>query len=80
MALLPWAQEVPGSNPGAPTKSLFCFHIVRSTTVHPSFTCENPADRRSDFANPLIRRTSLRSEHTKNTSWQECEKEVIESK
>ena len=26
VARLPWAQEVPGSNPGAPTKFLFVFN------------------------------------------------------
>jgi len=56
MTCLAWAQEAPGSNPGAPTKQLFCFYIARNTTVHPYFTCENSAGRRSDFANPLIRR------------------------
>jgi len=66
MTCLAWAQEAPGSNPGAPTKQLFCFYIARNTTVHPYFTCENSAGRRSDFANPLIRRTSQRGEQTKN--------------
>ena len=47
---------------------LFCFHIIRNTTVHPYFTCEIRRGRRSDFANPLTRRTYLRDEHTKNTS------------
>jgi len=65
---------------GPDQKQLSCFHIVRSTTVHPYFACENSAGRGSDFANPLIRRTSLCGKHTKDTSWQECEKEVIESK
>ena len=73
MALLAWAQEVPGSNPGAPTKTTLLLSCVSDTAAHPYFTCGNSAGRRSDFAIPLIRRTSLRGEHTKNTSWQERE-------
>jgi len=31
---LPWAQEVPGSNPGAPTKNIACFLLLIESGVH----------------------------------------------
>ena len=33
-AHLLWEQKVPGSSPGAPTKFIKAFHMVRSAKVH----------------------------------------------
>src|SRR6516225_11118393 len=79
MTRLAWAQEVPGSNPGAPTKDISSAFIQFTTqpfTLY--FTCENSARRRSDFVNPLILQTSLLRQTSKKTGWQECEQEIIE--
>ena len=43
---LPWAQEVPGSNPGAPTKNIsrvFCYLLKALFTSNR--VCGIPADR-----------------------------------
>jgi len=76
---LPWAQEVPSSNLGAPTKNISSAFIRSATqrfTLY--FTCENSAGRRSDFVNPLILQTSPLRQTLEKTGWQECEQKTIE--
>jgi hypothetical protein len=49
--LLPWAQEVPGSNPGAPTKNIPpIFLSLSKAFFHPKLSCGIPIHRRSEFA------------------------------
>jgi len=78
MTRLAWAQEVPSSNLGAPTKTTLLLSYNSQHNVHPYFTCENSAGRRPDFVNPLILQTSLLRQTSKKTGWQECEQEIIE--
>jgi hypothetical protein len=63
---LPWAQEVPGSNPGAPTKNIsrvFFYLLKAAFTSNP--ICGILADRRSGFASHLLSESSPHDEFSK---------------
>src|SRR5215472_3634915 len=78
MTRLAWAQEVPGSNPGAPTKdisSAFIQSTIQPFTLY--FTCENSAGRRPDFVNPLILQTSLLRQTSKKTVGRSANKKSL---
>ena len=51
---LPWAQEAPGSNPGAPTKEIQrIFSTFIESVLHSKHRCGSLDDRRSGFATHL---------------------------
>jgi hypothetical protein len=63
---LPWAQEVPGSNPGAPTKNIsrvFFYLLKAAFTSNP--ICGILADSRSGFASHLLSESSPHDEFSK---------------
>jgi hypothetical protein len=65
-ARLAWAQEVPGSNPGAPTKNIsrvFFYLLKAPFTSNP--ICGILADRRSGFASHLLSESSPHDEFSK---------------
>src|SRR5260370_5925109 len=66
IARLAWAQEAPGSNPGAPTKNIsrvfFCL-LKAAFTSNP--ICGILADRRSGFASHLLSESSPHDEFSK---------------
>jgi hypothetical protein len=78
-ARLPWAQEAPGSNPGAPTKNIsrVFFYLLKAPFTS-NLICGILADRRSGFASHLISETSLHAAFCKNIRRQECNLESIE--
>src|SRR5260221_4472087 len=55
--LLPWAQDAPGSNPGAPTNLCF-FPPLRDTCIFVEALVNFLAGRRSVFTNHSISMTS----------------------
>ena len=66
MLRLAWAQEVPGSNPGAPTKNIsrVFFHLLKAPfTSNP--VCGILADRSSQFASRLLSESSPHDEFSK---------------
>ncbi len=67
MGLLPWAQEVPSSNLGAPTKNIsrVFFYLLKAPFTSPP-TCGILADRRSGFASCLVSQSSPHDEFCKN--------------
>jgi len=63
---LPWAQEVPSSNLGAPTKNIsrvFFYLLKAPFTSNP--ICGILADRRSGFVSPLLSESSPHDEFSK---------------
>src|SRR5229473_8336175 len=50
IARVPWAQEVPGSNPGAPTKTSRLFSWAYRNSLHQPLPCGILPGRRSGFA------------------------------
>ena len=63
---LPWAQEVPSSNLGAPTKNIsrvFFYLLKAPFTSNP--ICGILADRRSQFASRLVSKSSPHDEFAK---------------
>jgi hypothetical protein len=55
---LPWAQEVPSSNLGVRPKHLPCFLWLIENSLHSKLPCGIPPDRRAQFANRLVSRSS----------------------
>ena len=59
MALLAWAQEVPGSNPGAPTKILRRFKRLSEPRFSQTSPLEN--ERPGGYVMRVVRYQELRS-------------------
>ncbi len=62
---MPWAQEAPGSNPGAPTKFIPCIFLACKNVLHPKLHCGILAGRSSQFASRLVSESSPHAEFTK---------------